>query len=291
MAYDQTTLRNRVFALLGGTNDFYGTITGTINSSATTVPVNDGTDWEEGDVLEFLPDGERARVISVSSNNLTVDRGEFGTAAAAHTSGDAIKKNPSIPITDVHDAIEVTMQNLWPYAWKVAEDTITPSSATWFDLNANVIDLVSVNQIYNTTELGSYGDKSQQHGVIFQRNLPTALVASGNGLAFPGGLYDSSNTIYVKYRARFTGEVSGGAYQEFSVGPAVEVIAHGAAARIAMATEGPKVMAQDQAQGERGVASGDRVAFATVLFQRYQELLNSWYSELVFTSGPMGELR
>jgi hypothetical protein len=293
MAYDQLELIHRVRNLLEATHDFYGNLTSGVNDTATTIPVNDGTDWEEGDTLEFQSDGELARVRSVSSNNLTVVRAAFGTIAAAKTSGENIIKNPAVPQEMVKDSIEATFRGLWPIAWKVGTTSLTPdASVEWYDSDESIIDLISVYQVYgsNPQKLGIFGDKGGTRPVIFSKNLPTDLVATGKGIGFPGGIFHTTNSIQVLYRAAMTGAVSGGSYTEIDAGPAVDVIAYGAAARIAMGKEAPKVLYEDQSAGEYSQQAGDRLALAAYLDNQYRLVLNHWGELLWAESPPMGRV-
>jgi hypothetical protein len=294
MAYSQETLVRRVFNLLEITHDFFGAISdaGGIDASVTTVGVNDGTEWADGDLVEFQPDGELARVTGVSANNLTVVRGVFGTTAATHADTDSIIKNPAITRQMVKDSIQETFQGLWPMVWKVGTDTVTPLANTeWYDTDALIMDLVAVNQLWtsgSTTKLGIFGDKGGEKPVIFSKNLPTALVASGKGIAFPGGIYHVSNNINITYRTPFLGSLSGSNYSEISDGPAVDVLAYGAATRIAMGKEAPKTVLEDQAQGEHNTGAGDRLALATFLDNKFRRALNNWSDQLWLESPPMG---
>lgn len=295
MSYSQETLIQKIYALLEIQHDFFSAITGTINSSVTTVGVTDGTEWAIGDVLEFQPDGELARVRGISTNDLTIIRGAFGTTAAAHTNGDSVVKNPSVPRQTVKDSIEAVFQEVWPLAWKTDTVAITPANNTeWYDTASDIVDLVSAYQVYTPAavdKLGIYGDKGGEKPIIFSKNLPSALVTSGKGIGFPGGLYDASTDIEVTYRTQLLGTVNTGSYTEISAGIAVEVIAYGAATRIAMGKESPKTLLEDQAMGEHNTASGDRLALATFLDNKYRRALNQWSELLWLESPPMGTVK
>src|SRR4030042_1156562 len=95
MTYAKTSLIQDIRDVL---NDEPWETTSTTTGTGATVAVPDGTKGAAGDVLEW-PDtgtvgGEQALVLSVSSNDLTTDRGFNGTTAEAHTSGDRVLKNP-----------------------------------------------------------------------------------------------------------------------------------------------------------------------------------------------------
>ena len=292
MSYSQETLIQRVLALLEVQHDYYDRITSSPTDSGTSVDVPDGTRFAEGDIIQFETDGELVRVRSISSNTLTIVRGVFGTTAAAHTSGDNIVKNPAVTRQMIKDSIDETFKGLWPMAWKVGTDTVTPAPDTeWYDTDALIRDLIFVNQIWESggvDKLGIFGDKGGEKPVIFSRNLPTALVASGKGIAFPGGIYHVTNDINITYRTPFLGTVSAGNYTEISDGPAIDVLAYGAATRIAMGKEAPKTVLEDQAQGEHNTGAGDRLALATFLDNKFRRALNNWHDQLWVESPPMG---
>jgi hypothetical protein len=195
----------------------------------------------------------------------------------------------------VKDSIDSVFQELWPNAWKTGTVDITPLADTeWYDTDATIMDLVSAFQVYDVgavSKLGIYGDKGQERPIIFSKNLPTALVTSGKGIGFPGGYYDASNDINVTFRTKFLGTVSSGNYTEISAGVAVEVLAYGAAARIALGKEGPKVILEDQAMGEQSGEAGNRLALATYLDNRFRMALNRWQEDLWLESPPMGVVR
>ena len=64
------------------------TLTAGINSSVTTVPVADGTQFAVGHIA--IIGTEQIAVDAISTNNLTVRRGMNDTTAAAHNSADAV---------------------------------------------------------------------------------------------------------------------------------------------------------------------------------------------------------
>lgn len=65
------------------------TLSGTINSSTTSVSVADGTQFLQYAVIRI--DNEEMKITGISSNTLTVTRAFNGTTAASHTSGAAVR--------------------------------------------------------------------------------------------------------------------------------------------------------------------------------------------------------
>lgn len=65
------------------------TLSGTINSSTTSVTVADGTQFLQYAVIRI--DNEEMKITGISSNTLTVGRGFNGTTAASHTTGATVR--------------------------------------------------------------------------------------------------------------------------------------------------------------------------------------------------------
>ena len=57
-------------------------LTADVNTSTTTIPVDDGTVFAANDYLKI--ESEIVQVVSISSNDLTVVRTQMGTSAEAH---------------------------------------------------------------------------------------------------------------------------------------------------------------------------------------------------------------
>ena len=66
-------------------------LTADVNTSTTTIPVDDGTVFAVNDYLKI--ESEIVKVTSISSNDLTVVRTQMGTSAEAHENNDAIYCN------------------------------------------------------------------------------------------------------------------------------------------------------------------------------------------------------
>jgi len=292
MSLSQSTLIYRVKALIGDDTEWEGYLTAQSLSNDLTIDVNDGTDWSEGDIMEFS-DGELALVQSIATNAVTVKRAHMGTTAATQASGSAIRKNPVFYLKDVKDAINLTIQTLWPYAWKAVDDTITPGSAYWYDVAATAIDIITVSQLYGTSDslVGLYGaDHYTQRPIVWSTNLPTTLAASGRGLGFPGGFFHSSNTVYVRYRAKLTADLSGSDYTDLSDGLLAEVVAHGAASRLIMAKEAPRITQDDISANDSNVPPQARITAANYLASKFRELRNQYKDELERTIPSAGSV-
>lgn len=180
---------------------------GSAADASSVVAVTDGTDFEEGAVLEFQDNGEQAKVISVAGNNLTCFRGWNGTTAAAHAASTTILRDFSYSYAQINQALTTAVNRLWPYAWKTEADTLTVvAGTTWYDLTATQMGIIEANQITGS----SPSEKVQRFGVgslpfEFRRRMPTTVVASGVGIQFPGGLYSGTADINITSAARITG--------------------------------------------------------------------------------------
>lgn len=291
MTVSQTTLIWRVKTLLGQPNDFQGTITASLTSGGTSVTVNDGTDWAIGDVVEWQ-DGDLAYVTNVVTNTLTISRGHLGATASAHNNGDVIYKNPAFYVKDIKDALDLTIKSLWPYVWKKSTASVTPDSVSlWYQLPADVIDVISLFQMYEDgLRVGVFGSSGNQKPFIVRHNLPDALTTTGVAVGFPNGTF-STDSILVNYRAKLDATTSTGSYTEFTDGTQSECIAYGAAARLAQTREASKVMYEDKAQGEVNTDSSDRLQYWGALLQKHIELRNNWADELVRTVPGAGQYR
>jgi hypothetical protein len=216
---------------------------GETSSDTSDIEVSDGADWAPGDIGEFLGTGDTFYVRAVEGSELPSVRGYYGSTADAH-SQQRILKNPKYHHGEIVNAITsvINFELPFPRIYKVAPDTITPdqSGTIWYDLNADALGLVSVEQLGDNipVQRRRYGEFHKWTRVRFERNLPTSLCASGVGLAFPDGFLDTDNTVYVKYAAKVTDDILGGEYQDFDAGDAVvEAIVLGAVALLQSALE------------------------------------------------------
>jgi len=193
-----TDLVQRVRDMLGYTP--YET-TSTTTGTGTTVAVVDGTRWDEGAIGEWQTGTvgyEQFYVQTVAVNNLTVVRGYNGTTAEAHTSGDRVLRidNDGFSGRQLQQAINQSVLDLWPWVWKTGTVSLTYAGTTkWYNLNALTLGVVGVKQQKNstTTDVGIFKDRYYGNGLTYlvRRDLPTAVVASTNGMTFPSGVYDT----------------------------------------------------------------------------------------------------
>jgi len=245
VALAKATVVARVQRLL---NDRPWETTSTTATTSATVAVPDGTQWDTGDILEWTysatGQGEQAYVRSVSGNNLATLRGYGSVAAAAHTSGDRVIKNPTFKYDDVIESIDETLNGLWPNAWKAVQQAVTPSaSARWIDSGLSaaeqdaVVDFSSAVQVYNTDNIGLYGPH-QRRRIAIRRNMPTGTWSSGFAVRFPDGFYDPTASVTVTFRGKITDTITGSNYEDLDAAHSLaEAVVWLAAARLIMRKE------------------------------------------------------
>ncbi len=233
----------------------------TTTTTSTTVAVPDGTQWAEGDVGEWQTGavgGEQFYVRSVSSNDLTVFRGYYGTTAETHTSGDRILKNPQYTIRQIQQAIDKAVRNLWPSVYKtgVADLSGFSSTTVWHDLNTATVGIVGVVQLYGSSDqyAGLYGTRGS---LPFQTNfgLPTTLCASGKGIRFPSGLYHATNDIFITDMRLVTGSSD----IDNTLFPVDECLVYLAAGNLLQALEIRRVSRGEEADTVGSVSTGTRL--------------------------------
>lgn len=292
MAYSKATLIQRIRDLLGET-PFYTEMTDSIASAGDgDFIVTSGENWATGDIAEFQDDGEQTFVRSVSTNTLTVFRGHNGTtAASAHAANTRIIKNPEFTYARIDNAVKDILIALWPYAWKRISDSITPAAPTtsWYDLAADVIDLIQVNQLFgiNSEKVGFFGRPGTAKSIALARDLPAALVASTVGMRFPAGFYHNTNVVNVHYRAKLTSTGTTN-YDDITAGLLSDLAMYGAASRLMSSKEGPRVVDNDISYGDTTVNPGLRAQVASVVYEnRFIQARNQYYDELMRTIPPM----
>ena len=138
MAVTEASLRKRIRALLyGGQPQARGYTDAVQNNpltaGGTTLTVLDGTNWSEGDLVDFGDDGDIAVVTAIATNDLTIRRQE---GATSHVQGTTIYKNPRFTTEQIDYAIERVLHDLFPDVWKIT--TISDTYAAdeyWYPIN------------------------------------------------------------------------------------------------------------------------------------------------------------
>jgi len=234
MTLSQATVVQRIRRHLGE-HPWEDSSCSAVSASSTITGATTGF-WVKGDIGEFVEDGDRFLTISESGGTITAIRSYDGATGAIHSSA-RVLKNPTYPYDEITNAVSSVIQAWlpWPRAYKVVGDTITPDPAAtvWYDLASDALALVSVIQRTGVSneKLTFYGQRHAQPRVQFGLNLPSGLVASGVGVAFPDGFSHATNTVAINYAAKVTDTVTTGSYVDLTDGDALtEAVIYGAVA-------------------------------------------------------------
>ncbi len=102
----RTRVLSNLYSAEPAAHPLYQQNNGAIATDSTpTIPVDTGTNFSLGNIIEFQDNGEQCYVISVAGNNLTVIRGFNGTTAATHADNTVIAKNPRFTVKQTEDSI------------------------------------------------------------------------------------------------------------------------------------------------------------------------------------------
>lgn len=271
-------------------------ITSSPTSTGTSVTVADGTLYDTGNVLEFS-DGDRMLVRSVSGNTLTVARGfkdgvPSGTGTA-HSSGDLFLRDPLIPYDRAIQAIDRTIQGLWPHNWKIISEDITPvSGKRYYDLPTNGAVIMDLSAVVQAIEAGTY-DRPFQYGISkdsypveLVRRVPTAIAGTGVAVYLPH-IKDATNVVTVYGRAKLTASTSGSNYSDLSAGTLEDVVVYGAVERLIQDGEVWRSLMEDVSMGDSTVQPGARLRLAAYWHTKYVDKRDAYRMELETTSPRM----
>ncbi len=216
-------------------------ITSSSTAADTTITVNQGSAWTEGDVGEF-DDGslDQFKVATGTTSPITVRRGHNDTTATQHDSGAVVLKNPKLGGWQILNALEETVAELWPYVWVTRSTTVTPSTTeTVYTMPVDFIDLISVTQQQTPATPAayiSYGARGGAMPATVMRGLPVASVGSGMALNIPI-LDNTTNAITVRYRAEPT-------LTDIEEGLMSTTVVLGACGKLAVALDSSRVVMQ-----------------------------------------------
>jgi hypothetical protein len=261
--------------------------TSTTTTTSTSVNVGDNTRWDEGAIGEWQTGTvgfEQFYVTNASANPLIVVRGYDGTTAETHTSGDRVLRidGPGFAGRKVQQAINQTVLDVWPFVWKTGSISLTwaPTTTKWYNLDALTLGIVKVTQQTNTTipDVGVFKDRYFGHGksYITQRALPTGLVASGNGITFPLGVYDprssGANTIFVTDIRAITGTAD---IVDSGDLPVAEAVTYGAVARLLRAKEVARISYGAPIEAVQTAGVGARIQLAQYYETQFRNRLEA----------------
>lgn len=248
------------------------TLSGSISAGYASFTVPDGTQWSEGSLAEF-PDGDVARVSSVSGNTLTAKGGHNDSTSTgtgtAHTAGDVILKDPEFEYKQIEEAISRAVETLWPYGYDVKTDTLTPVAATYrYNLASDFMAMIAAVQLRSGLAAGAknayvhYGRKGSGYYLRIIRNLPTGDFASGIAAELTPN--NTDNSITYTYAAEVTtSTVDDGLMADFVVMDACR--------RLLEMKETERVGSEDVDHGTVGVGPGARLRDAAWFDQQAKE--------------------
>lgn len=246
-------------------------VNGAHNSSADPVAVDDATGVSVGDLLESEA-GEQLYVYDVSSNNLSVDRGENGTTAATIGDNERLYINPVWSQKLVDDAIDATLKDL-------------SSQGIYRIKGGNAITLVAGQDEYEIVATDIRPEKGVLslfyeepvtgaiEAVPFQNvwDAGNQIHATGAGMAvhvIDWGRQAAGDTLEVIYAADLTVEV------DTDDEPLLEdLIVQGSVAYVLMASEGPRIHDPGR-YTDRTVQPGQTIRDAGSFRATYQR--NAW---------------
>ena len=286
MAYSKATLVQQVRYLLQDT-PAADSLTGSYSAAGLTLTVADATLYDKGDIIEFVTDGDTFLVNSAAGTTITMIAAGLswdGATNASHASGAIFYLRPQFRYLAIVEAIDATIAEMWPYAWKAVTDTITPVSGTvYYDAATSTttgMDLIdAIQRTSDGLSVVRYGDSGKQYGnrgsmskggryLCLERGLPTALAASGQGYYIP--YFDNTTyTIAVRVRAKLTNTFSSPNYSDLTGGNMTDAIVYGACARLIENTEVPRVTQSDVTMGDASVGAGARIRDGSYFYQRF----------------------
>jgi hypothetical protein len=238
-------------------------ITCSTTTTATSITVSSTTGLAVGSILEWqASDYEQAYVSSVDSGTtLTVVRGHNGTTASTHANPTTmfVLTPASTSGRQITQRLTEALNELWPFVYKTGTVTLTgyASSTIWHNLNASTAGIVSVLQLYGSSDqyAGLFGERGGRPFVV-NFGLPTGLVASGKGIRFPSGLYDDTNDITITDKRLVTGTSD---IEDSGQFPVADCLVNWAVGLILQASEIQRVRAGESLDSAASVSTGQRL--------------------------------
>lgn len=289
MTYSQATLIKRIRAILND-NPYNDTCTEAMDTTETGLDVTDGTEYQEGNLIEFQDDGELCLVRSVSSNTLTVVRNyQFSVTATAgtgtsHSISTEILKDPLYRYSQIVLAVADVLLNLWPYVYRKYPLSLTPSTISdWYNADTTIKDISSVVQRLSTTNrMFFYGERRSTYPAELHFDVNTDIVASGVGIWIPY-LRDTTNTITVNGIARITDVVSGGNYTHLNDGVEVTCVIYYAVADLIARTDIIRTTQDDVSMGDATVRPLTRTQLSDYWMRKGLAARRQWERDLLLT--------
>lgn len=292
MAFSKTTLITRIRRLLHD-NPFQDICTEAMDATEVGLDVADGTKWQVGDIVEFTDDGEKCLTTAITSNTLTVVRNfNFSVTTTAgtgtsHSISTAILKNPVFGYAETVDAIEESIQSLWPYTYKKITQTITPVSGEWYySATATILGISSAVQLTEGTPTRPffYGINGSMYPIQLIRNMPTAFSGSTTGSSFHIPTFNNLvKTVLVNGIGRVTDGVTSGDYDDLTDGLEVDCVTFYTASRLIATTDISRATQEDIKMSEESARVGDRSQIAAYWENQALAVRRQWERELQIT--------
>lgn len=243
------------------------------------VSVNQPTQWFEGDRME-IDDGSgnilRVKATPVS-NPISVKAGHNDTTDANAANGAAVLKNPEFEHDEILQAIQRTIDSLWPYAWVKDTASIAPVAGVHiYALPATFKELISAVQDVTPAATPTqfkvirYG-VDPGYPVSILRDLPATVSASGLALWFQSFNTVPGNSILVSHARLISATPAAGNFADVDDGLMADMIVHGACAVLLASLEIQRNV-DDVAQGDAALAPGSRLRAGAWYQQRFEQL-------------------
>lgn len=192
-----------LYGMVGAERPKEDTLNGAITSGATSLTPTTTALWKRDNYAEFIDTSGASDEIVIfaadSSGATTVRRGQLGTTAAAQSSGDVMRKNPTYPRITIEDAIDDVVDNeLWPDVWFWSDRTLTFTAGDHlYDLAAADEEVLEMYQFNLNSDNGFHPFPGPWYSVKTQVHTD---VASTGKVLLVRRVYDTAETVhYVAY--------------------------------------------------------------------------------------------
>ena len=277
-----------------------GTTETTIAYDGDLLSIEEEDALDAGAIIEVGQELMYTTALNTTSNTITVKRGQRGTSAVAHSTGDLIKIAPPFPRKNVYQAVVDQIKNLYPTLFAV--ETIELTASTGYKLLGNhgsdqdsynylVTPLKAISQ-YTDWQSGSDQTGLKYNGVAIEMiDLPnpftftddtsterTKTYTSGpdvvHAVQFVG--ISAGHTVFVTFKKKFVAPTSE-ATTLSSIGLETEyepIVMAGAAAQMLVGKDikqiDAKYITEQMAVSNAPIGSSNTISSSLL---RYQQLL------------------
>lgn len=149
------TIRARIYEFLYSqyptARPFSSLLAEALDTSETGVDVTSGDDWTAGDIVEVVETGEQMRVISVTTDTLTVTRAYGTVAATAASDTGVINKNPRFTQDQLNSALRDTLNGFATqgvHGFNTGNITLAPSQFFYNLADTDIEEQYGVLSVY-----------------------------------------------------------------------------------------------------------------------------------------------